>query len=67
VEALGLSQENAEALGDWIRPKGHDERLRCHSHQAPDGRTDRLHWGDRGKLPKEFHLSNVVTFPKKTA
>jgi hypothetical protein len=54
VEALGLSQENAEALGDWIRPKGHDERLRCHSHQAPDGRTDRLHWGDRGKIAERI-------------
>jgi len=23
--------------------------------------------GSEAKLPKEFHLSNVVTFPKKTA
>jgi hypothetical protein len=61
VEALGLCQETAEA-GDCYAP-GYDERLlpiKLGELTGYIGITE-------AKLPKEFHLSNVVTFPKKTA
>jgi hypothetical protein len=64
VEALGLSQETAEALGIGYAPKG-----MMKGYVAIPIRLELT--GQIGiteaKLPKEFYLSNVVTFPKKTA
>jgi hypothetical protein len=54
----------AHGLSCWLCAEGYDEELRRHSYQAADRRTHRL---TEAKLPKEFHLSNVVKFPKKTA
>jgi hypothetical protein len=63
-----LSQETAEALGIGYAPKGiMHERLRRYSYQAPDRQLTGYIGKMEAKLPKEFHLSNVVTFPKKTA
>jgi hypothetical protein len=36
-------------------------------HQAPTGELTGYIGITEAKLPKGFHLANVVTFPKKTA
>src|ERR1700686_1374347 len=48
-------------------PHGHSAERIADSDQAPDRRVDRLHWNHRGESPQGIYLSNVVTFPKKTA
>ncbi len=67
VEALGLSQETAEALGIGYAPKGMMKGYVAIPVRLPTGELTGYIGIIEGKVPKEFHLSNVVTFPKKTA
>ena len=57
------ASERAARAGIGYAPKAHDERSR----QVPTGElTDYIEIVE-AKLPKEFHLSKVVIFPKKMA
>jgi hypothetical protein len=67
VEALGLSQETAEPLGIGYAPKGMMKGYVANPIRLPTGELTGYIGITEAKLPKEFHLSNVVTFPKKTA
>lgn len=67
VEALGLSQETAEALGIGYAPKGMMKGYIAIPIRLPTGELTGYIGITEGKVPKEFHLSNVVTFPKKSA
>jgi DNA primase len=67
VEALGLSQETAEALGIGYAPKGMMKGYVAIPIRLPTGELTGYIGITEGKVPKEFHLSNVVTFPKKSA
>ena len=67
VEALGLSQETAEALGIEYAPKGMMKGYVAIPIRLPTGELTGYIGIIEAKLPEEFHLSNVVTFPKKTA
>jgi DNA primase len=67
VEALGLSPETAEALGIGYAPKGMMKGYVAIPIRLPTGELTGYIGITEAKLPKEFHLSNVVTFPKKTA
>jgi hypothetical protein len=64
VEAPGLCQETAEALGIGYAPKGMKGYVAI---PIKLGELTGYIGITEAKLPKEFHLSNVVTFPKKTA
>jgi hypothetical protein len=57
---LSHERETAEALGIGYAPKGVAILL-------PTGELTGYIGITEAKLPKEFHLSNVVTFPKKSA
>ena len=67
VEALGLSQHTAEMLGIGYAPKGMTKGYVAIPFRRPTGDLTGYIGVTEAKLPKEFHLSNVVTFPKKTA
>jgi len=67
VEAVGLSQETAEALGIGYAPMGMMKGYVAIPIGLPTGELTGYIGITEGKVPKEFHLSNVVTFPKKTA
>ncbi len=67
VEALGLSQETAETLGIGYAPKGMTKGYVDIPIRLPTGELTGHIGITEAKLPKEFHLSNVVTFPKKSA
>jgi hypothetical protein len=67
VEALGLSQETAEALGIGYAPKGMMKGYVAIPIRLPTGELTGYIGVTEAELPKEFHLSNVVTFPKKSA
>jgi hypothetical protein len=61
------SQETAEALGIGYAPKGMMKGYVAIPIRLPAGELTGYIGVAEAKLPKEFHLSNVVTFPKKTA
>jgi hypothetical protein len=67
VEALGSSQETAEALGIGYAPKGMMKGYVAIPIRLPTGELTGYIGITEAKLPKEFHLSKVVTFPKKSA
>jgi hypothetical protein len=67
VEALGLSQETAEAHGIGYAPKGMTKGYVAIPIRLPTGELTGYIGVTEAKLPKEFHFSNVVTFPKKSA
>jgi len=67
VEALGLSPETAEALGIGYAPRGMMKGYVAVPIRLSTGELTGYIGITEAKLPKEFHLSNVVTFPKKTA
>jgi hypothetical protein len=67
VEALGLAPETAEALGIGYAPRGRMKGYVAIPIRLPTGELTGYIGIIEGKVPKEFHLSNVVTFPKKTA
>jgi hypothetical protein len=68
VEALGLCQETAEALGIGYAPNGMKGMMKGYvAIPIKLGELTGYIGITEAKLPKEFHLSNVVTFPKKTA
>jgi len=67
VEALGLSPETAEVLGIGYAPKGMMKGYVAIPIRLPTGELTGYIGIMESKVPKEFHLSNVVTFPKKTA
>ena len=58
-----MCQETAEALGIGYAPKGMMKGYVA----IPIKLGELTGYITEAKLPKEFHLSNVVTFPKKTA
>jgi hypothetical protein len=59
VEALGLSVATAETLGTEYPPKGHDKGYVAMPIRLPTGESGYI-GVTVAKLPKEFHLSNVV-------
>jgi hypothetical protein len=65
VEALGLSQDTAEALGIGYAPKGMTKDYVAIPIRLPTGELTGYIGITEAKLPKEFHLSNVVTFPRR--
>jgi hypothetical protein len=52
---------------DRLRRQEHDEGYVAIPIRLPTGELTGYIGITEAKLPKEFHLSNVVTFPKKTA
>jgi hypothetical protein len=54
-----------QALGIGYAPRGHDEGYVAIPIRLPTGELTGYIRIIEGKLPKEFHLSNVVRFPKK--
>ncbi len=54
-----------QGLPARLRADGHDEGLCRHSYQAPTGELAGYIGVTEAKLPKDFHLSNVVTFPRR--
>jgi DNA primase len=65
VEALGLSQETAEALGIGYAPKGMMKGYVAIPIRLPTGELTGYIGVTEARVPKEFHLSNVVTFPQE--
>jgi hypothetical protein len=65
VEALGLSQETAESLGTGYAPKGMMKGYVAIPIGLPTGELTGYIGVTEAKLPKEFHLPNVVTFPRR--
>jgi hypothetical protein len=61
------SQETTEALGIGYAPKGMIKGNVAILIRLPTGELTGYIGITKAKLPKEFHLSNVVAFPKKTA
>ena len=59
--------KTAEALGIGYAPKGMMKGYVAIPIRLPTGELTGYIGMTEAKLPKEFHLSNVVTFPKKTA
>jgi len=57
----------AEALGIGYAPKGMMKGYVAIPIRLPTGELTGYIEITEAKLPKEFHLSNVLTFPKKTA
>ena len=62
-----MSPETAEALGVGYAAKGMMKGYVAIPIRLPTGELTGYIEITEAKLPKEFHLSNVVTFPKKTA
>jgi DNA primase len=67
VESLGIEAATAEALGIGYAPKGMMKGYVAVPVRLPTGELTGYIGITEGKVPKEFHLSRVVTFPKKTA
>jgi hypothetical protein len=67
VESLGIDASTAEALGIGYAPKGLMKGYVAVPVRLPTGELTGYIGITEGKVPKEFHLSRVVTFPKKTA
>jgi len=67
VEALGIEAGTAEALGIGYTPKGLMKGYAVVPVRLPTGELTGYIGITAGKVPKEFHLSRVVTFPKKSA
>jgi hypothetical protein len=57
----------SEALGIGYAPKGMMKGYVAIPIRLPTGELTGYIGITEAKLPKEFHLSNVVTFPKKPA
>jgi hypothetical protein len=64
VEALGLPQETAEALGIGYAPKGMMKGYFAIPIRLPTGELTGYIGVTGAKHSKEFHLSKVVTFQK---
>jgi hypothetical protein len=67
VESLGIDPSVAEALGIGYAPKGMMKGYVAIPVRLPTGELTGYIGITEGKVPKEFHLSRVVTFPKKSA
>jgi DNA primase len=67
VESLGIDAATAEALGIGYAGKGLMKGYVAVPVRLPTGELTGYIGIIEGKVPKEFHLSRVVTFPKKTA
>jgi len=67
VESLGIEAKTAEALGIGYAAKGMMKGYVAVPIRLPTGELTGYIGITEGKVPKEFHLSRVVTFPKKTA
>jgi hypothetical protein len=67
VEALGLDPETAETLGIGYAGPGLMKGFVAVPVRLPSGELTGYIGVTEAKLPKTFHLSNVVTFPKKSA
>jgi CHC2 zinc finger len=67
VEALGLDPETAETLGIGYAGRGLMKGFVAVPVRLPSGELTGYIGITEAKLPKTFHLSNVVTFPKKSA
>lgn len=67
VESLGIDATTAEALGIGYAGKGIMKGYVAVPIRLPTGELTGYIGITEGKVPKEFHLSKVVTFPKKTA
>jgi hypothetical protein len=65
VEALGLSQERAEVLGLEYVPKGMMKGYVAIPIRLPTCELTGYIGITEAKLPKEFHLSKVVTSPRR--
>jgi len=60
------NRARAPRVTKWVNAPQPLHGAKSHSHAAPDELTGYIEVTE-AKLPKEFHLSNVVTFPKNTA
>jgi hypothetical protein len=67
VESLRIDTSTAEALGIGYAPKGMMKGYVAVPVRLPTGELTGYIGIAEGKVPKEFHLSRVVTFPKKSA
>ncbi len=67
VESLGIDAGTAESLGIGYAAKGMMKGYVAIPVRLPTGELTGYIGITEGKVPKEFHLSKVVTFPKKTA
>jgi hypothetical protein len=67
VEALGIEAGTAEAVGIGYAAKGLMKGYVAVPVRLPTGELTGYIGITDGKVPKEFHLSKVVTFPKKSA
>jgi len=67
VEALGLDPDTAETLGIGYAGRGMMKGYVAVPVRLPSGELTGYIGITEAKLPKQFHLSNVVTFPKKSA
>lgn len=67
VEALGISPETAEALGIGYAGRGMMKGYVAIPIRLPSGELTGYIGVTEARVPKEFHLTNVVSFPKKTA
>jgi len=64
VEALGLDPDTAETLGIGYARRGLMKGFVAVPVRLPSGELTGYIGITEAKLPKTFHLSNVVTFPK---
>lgn len=67
VESLGIDPSTAEALGIGYAAKGMMKGYVAIPVRLPTGELTGYIGITEGRVPKEFHLSRVVTFPKKSA
>jgi hypothetical protein len=67
VESLGIDAATAEALGVGYAGKGMMKGYVAIPVRRLTGELTGYIGIVEGKVPKEFHLSRVVTFPKKSA
>jgi DNA primase len=67
VESLGIDPSVAEALGIGYAAKGMMKGYVAIPVRLPAGELTGYIGITEGKVPKDFHLSRVVTFPKKSA
>jgi hypothetical protein len=67
VESLGIDAGTAEALGIGYAGKGMMKGYVAVPVRLPTGELTGYIGITEGRVPKEFHLSRVVTFPKKSA
>ena len=59
--------QHGRSAGHRLRAQGHDERYVAVPVRLPTGELTGYIGITEGKVPKEFHLSRVVTFSKKSA